>query len=88
MVGVDPTNYTLRELDWMAMGKAKHDWSIHSQHLALHANANRDPKKQSKAYQAFDFNPTLTKEERRALTPKLPFSALKGLINNGNRKRN
>ena len=80
MIGINPEEYTLRELDWMATGRNKHDWMIHSQHLALHANVNRDPKK-GKPFSALDFNPTITKEEKRALTPKVPFSALKGLVN-------
>jgi hypothetical protein len=47
----------------MTEGRDQHVWSVASAMMALVANCHRDPKR--KALDADDFNPTLTKAERK-----------------------
>ncbi|MDR2763133.1 MAG: hypothetical protein LBB88_11055 [Planctomycetaceae bacterium] len=47
----------------MAEGRDQHAWSIASTMMALIANCHRDSKQ--KTLTADDFNPTLTKDERK-----------------------
>ena len=58
-IGVDPKTLTLRQLFWMAEGRAKDQWQHTSSLLALIANVNRDPKK-TQEFKPSDFNPTLS----------------------------
>ena len=55
---------TLRQLVWMTEGRDRHIWSVASALMSLIANCHKDAK--SKTFVPDDFNPTLSKEERRS----------------------
>ena len=53
----------MRQLLWMTDGRDRHVWSVVSALMALIANCHRDAK--GRALTPDDFNPTLTRQERR-----------------------
>ena len=53
----------MRQLLWMIDGRDRHIWSVCSALMALIANCHRDSK--GRALTPDDFNPTLTRMERR-----------------------
>ncbi|HOD83616.1 MAG TPA: hypothetical protein PKG77_19535 [Phycisphaerae bacterium] len=57
MAGVDPGPRTLRELAWMAQARQRAAWERTSWLLALIANVNRDPRRQSRPLKPADFDP-------------------------------
>lgn len=68
-VGVAPWCFTLRELLWMAEGRAEAEWGRFAGLMALTANINRDPKK-AKPFKPSDFYPFReTKKQARQMAP-------------------
>tara|TARA_R100001198_G_C5197011_1_gene187487 strand:- start:510 stop:1097 length:588 start_codon:yes stop_codon:yes gene_type:complete len=62
-LGVDPSNFTFRELAWMSQGRLEQDWWHTSHLLALHVNMNR--RKGTKTRNPKEFHPFLRKEKIR-----------------------
>ena len=71
---------TLRELLWMAEGHERQAWEHTSAMMALIANSNRDPKTNSKAFRAEDFNPYTVESHPQSDAPLMvPLKFLKPL---------
>lgn len=87
IVGIDPSQYTLRELVWLSHGRVFQEWTYVSSVLAMIANVNRDPQKTPRPFQLMDFHPLLTEEEKREARPTVDIKALKGLFENGSKSR-
>ena len=60
---IDPRPFTLRQLTWMSEGRDQHIWCIASAVMCVIHNSHCDSK--SKTRTPDDFNPTLTKKDRR-----------------------
>ena len=52
----------MRQLVWMTEGRDRYDWSLVSALMALIANCHRSGRTE---FKSDDFNPTLTKTDRR-----------------------
>ena len=66
-VGIDPDPLTLRELAWMARGRASRLWDHTASLLAMTANVHRDPKR-SRTHRPVDFHP-FEKRRRGGMSP-------------------
>lgn len=56
-MGLDPSPYTLAQLQTMARGRQRSQWAQTSTVLALLANAHRDPKRRPYPFEPWDFDP-------------------------------
>jgi hypothetical protein len=84
LIGVDPWNYTLRELDWMARAKANYDWDVASVIWATIANTARDPKRKSDPFQPEDIHPF---RKRAKANPQVGWTMAKVVVNEWRRSQ-
>ena len=87
-IGVDPGPLTLRELLWMAEGRAEADWAHTSAVLAAVWSANANLKK-PKVFRPDEFNPMRSDGQKRKpdkMITKADFGVLKQIIT-GKRER-
>ena len=57
VVGIDPSNFTLRELDIMCDNRLRTEWMRTAHVLCMMANINRDEKKKKTPFKPSDFMP-------------------------------
>lgn len=57
VVGIDPSNFTLRELDIMCDNRLRTEWMRTAHVLCMMANINRDEKKQKTPFTPSEFMP-------------------------------
>ena len=63
IIGIDPSPFTVRELDWMVQGRGEFEWSMTAHQMALQINMNR--RKGSPAIVPSDLNPFVHKRKRK-----------------------
>lgn len=80
-VGVDPYDFTLRELLYMRDGKEEVAWWHTAAVRSTIANSQRDPKKKPSPYTPDDFYPKPKK--KRQADAKVPISILKKVFIDG-----
>lgn len=78
IVGVDPSQLTLRELCYMANARLEHDWWHTANLMALSINQNR--KKGSKAVTPKELHPMEVEKRKRAPTQMVGVEALKAFL--------
>ena len=76
MIGLDPGQFTLRELLWMADSRQTDAWNHTAAVLAMLANTHRDPKK-TRPFKPSDFHPGTRREKPKEAVPKVDVSVLK-----------
>ena len=81
IAGVEPWQFTMRELQWMADARLEHEWNLSAAIQALLAEVNRDRKTRSKPFTVHDFHPLHARRRQQQNT--IPMGELRTLFTEG-----